>query len=80
MDLTPEDIRKLAKMTLANRPEDMTCEEWVHRVGEYVEATHAGASTPEKLRAVEAHAEACPECMDELEALKALMTRGAGGE
>ena len=73
MKLDPEDIKKLARMTLQSRPADMTCEEWVHCVGEYVEATRDGAEPPEELRAVLVHAEDCPECMDELEALRALL-------
>lgn len=79
MKLSPEDIRKLAKMTLRTRPADMTCEEWVHAVGEFVEATRGGAEPPEELRDVLTHAEDCPECMDELEALRALLdAEGAG--
>ena len=73
MKLDPDSIKKLAKMTLASCPGDMSCEEWVHLVGEYVEATHGGAPTPEKLRAVETHAQDCPECMDELDALRELL-------
>ena len=72
MKLTPEDIKRLAKLTLATRPEELSCEDWLHAVGEYVERDRDGVAPCERMQAVARHAELCPECADELEALKEL--------
>ena len=71
MELDPETIRKLAKMTLETKPKEISCEDWLHRVGEYVEA--GGAKLDERLEVVERHASECPSCQEELEALKGLL-------
>lgn len=73
MPLDPETIRKLARMTLESRPEGVSCSDWIHRVGEYVEATRRGAALDERLREVERHAALCPTCGEELAVLRALL-------
>ena len=73
MELDPETIRKLAKMTLETKPEEISCEDWVHRVGEYVEATRKGETLDARLRVVEQHGKDCRSCGQELEALKAVL-------
>ena len=73
MKLNADEIKKLAKMTLATKPESMSCEDWMHLVGEYVECAHRGDAPSDELLAVKQHAEDCPECMDELEALQDLL-------
>lgn len=72
MKLTPEDIRRLAKMTLATCPSGIDCEDWIHAVGEYVELHNSGQPLSDRMRAVAKHAELCPHCADELEVLKEL--------
>ena len=72
MKLDPETIRKLARMTLETRPEEISCEDWVHRVGEYVEAA-GKEELGERLRVVERHAAKCTSCAEELAALRALL-------
>jgi predicted alpha/beta hydrolase family esterase len=73
MPLDPDTIRKLARMTLETRPEELTCDEWVHCVAEYVEVTHRGGALDERLRIVAAHAEGCRTCAEELEVLRGLL-------
>jgi len=73
MALDPEKIRKLARMTLELRPEGICCGEWIHLVGEYVEARHGGGELDERLLVVERHAKACRSCAAELEALQRLV-------
>lgn len=51
----------------------LSCDDWIHRVGEYVEATRRGAALDERLRLVEQHAAECASCQKELEALRALL-------
>ena len=77
MKLSPEDIRKLAKMTLEARPAEVSCEDWIHMVGEYVEGSKGGADlTEERMRTVWQHAKDCAPCMDELHALEGLLADG----
>lgn len=73
MQLDPETIRKLAKLTLETKPEEINCEDWIHRVGEYVERTRRGEPLDERLRVVEQHGQQCRSCGEELEALRALL-------
>jgi len=73
MKLDPETIRKLAKLTLETKPDEITCDDWVHRVGEYVEATERGEELEERLRVVEAHTVQCTHCAEELEALREIL-------
>ena len=73
MALDPEKIRKLARMTLAMRPEGIGCGDWIHLVGEYVEATRSGRALDERLLVVEKHAKVCRPCADELALLRKLV-------
>lgn len=73
MKLDPEIIRKLAKQTLDIRPGGINCEDWIHRVGEYIESSRSGAPIDERLAVVERHAAECPACTRELDALKKLI-------
>ena len=74
MKLDPEEIRRIAKITLDAKPEYVTCDDWIHMVGEYVEAAQSGADrSSERLRRVWEHARDCPPCMDELRALEKMM-------
>jgi len=73
MQLDPETIRKLAKLTLETKPDELSCDDWVHRVGEYIEATKNGVELSERLLLVERHAADCKSCAEELDALRALL-------
>jgi len=79
MPLDPETIRRLAKLTLETKPTELSCEDWIHRVGEYVEATRRGAPLDERLRLVERHAAECASCEEELATLRTLLEEGASG-
>lgn len=73
MSLDPETIRRLARMTLESRPEELTCDEWIHRVAEYVEATRRGTELDARLKIVAEHASGCRTCAEELEVLRTLV-------
>ena len=77
MKLDPEIIRRLARLTLDTKPDELSCEDWIHRVGEYVEATRSGTKLDDRLRLVERHAAECPSCERELETLRKLLEDGA---
>ena len=73
MQLDPETIRKLAKLTLETKPDEISCDDWVHRVGEYVEASQRGEDLDERLKVVDTHAEHCKSCAEELDALRGMI-------
>ena len=73
MELDPETIRKLAKLTLETKPDEISCDDWVHRVGEYVEARRRGDTLDARLQVVDKHAEHCASCAEELDALREML-------
>lgn len=70
MKLSKEQLEALAKATLATRPEEIDCDEWLARVGRFLEHEASGAPLPSDLLAVAQHLEVCPECDEELDALR----------
>lgn len=73
MKLDPEDIRRLARFTLQSKPEELSCDDWVHMVGEFVEAEKTGGELSERHQLVAKHVEACGTCAQELETLRDLL-------
>lgn len=73
MQLDPETIRKLAQLTLQTKPDELSCDDWVHMVGEYVEATTRGESLDERQQLVARHAGDCVSCKRELDVLRDLL-------
>jgi hypothetical protein len=73
MKLDPQDIRRLARFTLESKPADLSCDDWLHMVGEFVEAERSGAGLNERHQLVARHVEACGACAQELEALRELL-------
>jgi len=73
MKLNPEDIRRLARFTLEAKPDELTCDEWLHRVGEYAEADASNGPRDERHEQVARHVDACPSCAEELEVLRQLL-------
>ncbi len=73
MKLDPDTIRKLAKITLETKPEGLSCDEWVHLVGEYIEAKKQPSPLDPRLAQVAEHAEGCAHCEEELRMLQELL-------
>lgn len=69
MELGPEQWRELARAILATRSEEISCDEWLERVGAYLELVLQGRPIPDALRPVGEHSASCPECAEEFEAL-----------
>ena len=70
MTLGNEECRELARALLATRPEELDCDEWLDRVGLYLDLVEAGRPVPESLRPVEEHLRLCPECAEEYAAMR----------
>ena len=83
MTLGDEEYRELARALLATRPEEIDCDQWLDRVGLYLDLIEAGRPIPESLRSVEEHLNLCPDCAEEYaamrEALGELGGSGSGG-
>ena len=80
MTLGDEEYRELARALLATRPEEIDCDQWLDRVGMYLDLTEAGRPIPESLRPVEEHLRLCPECAEEYAAMReALGELGGSG-
>ena len=83
MTLGNEEYRELARALLATRPEEIDCDQWLDRVGLYLDLIEAGRPIPESLRPVEVHLNLCPDCAEEYaamrEALGELGGSGSGG-
>ncbi len=73
MKLNPDDIRRLAKFTLESGPDEVTCEQWLHMVGEYVEAEQRGEADGPAHAQVAKHVAACTHCAEELALLRELL-------
>lgn len=76
--LTADQLRDLAGMLHKTRPVELSCEEWLDRVGGYADARLAGRLPPEGADLVEHHLDLCPECREEYEALLAALRAGPG--
>ena len=63
-------VAQLAEAALDSRPDDITCDEWVDRVGSLVEAMARGGDLPEALEVVARHSQLCPHCAEEFDALR----------
>jgi hypothetical protein len=74
--LTDDQLRELTGVLQQTRPEELTCEEWLHHVGGYAEAIAAGLPVPLGSELIEHHLAICPECKEELDALVAVLRAG----
>ena len=79
MQLDPETIRKLARLTLETKPEGISCDDWIHRVGEYIEARRRGDALEERLLVVERHGYECESCGEELATLESILEEDGEG-
>ena len=69
MKLDKQKLARLAEMTLNTRPDEISCDDWLELVSEYLEAVKTGKDIPDRLTEVRRHADTCPECAEELRAL-----------
>ena len=74
--IAADQLRSLAGLLLNTRPDELTCEEWLDRVGGYAEAVAAGLPAPAGSVRVEQHLTLCAECREEFEALVAALRAG----
>jgi hypothetical protein len=69
MSFTRDDLLKLLEMIEVTTAEEIDCDEFLERVGAYVERLDPDAEPPPGYEDVVQHLRICPECLEELEAL-----------
>ncbi|MDX1578631.1 MAG: hypothetical protein R3266_09100 [Gemmatimonadota bacterium] len=69
MSRVDRELRELLELVLATAPEEIDCDEFLHRVAAAFEGTGAGSDLPPELDAVSQHLDVCPECREEYDAL-----------
>jgi hypothetical protein len=78
MNLSPDELRELAKYVLQTRPDEIGCDDWLRYAPRYADLVAASRPAPEPLRKAAEHLDQCPECAEEFRAcLDALKEEGA---
>ena len=74
LKLTKDQLPIFMEMLHQTRSDELTCEEWLDRVGAYAEAMAAGLPAPPGTELVEHHLALCWECREEFDALLAALS------
>ncbi len=70
MEIDPQGLQKLLKLTANTCEHELTCEESGELVHRYVEFRVTGTGPlPAELRGVEQHLSVCPDCVEIVEAV-----------
>ncbi|MEM6798956.1 MAG: hypothetical protein AAF589_05530 [Planctomycetota bacterium] len=77
--LNAEQVRVLMQVLELTEDEELTCDECLPRLAELVEQELAGKEPGDAMRLVEAHLAICPECVEELDALREAIRALADG-
>ncbi len=75
MKPTREQLRELLRVVAATEPQEIDCEEFLARVGAYLEGMKPTGEPPAELRQVAQHLEICSECREEFDVLVDVYTR-----
>ena len=70
MALRPQQAEALLEMVLGTRDQEMTCDECLAEIAEFVEVQLTRAPLSDALQAVQAHLERCHDCTDEYQVLR----------
>lgn len=70
MALRPEQAKALIEMVMGTRDQEMTCDECVADIAEFVEVQLTGKPLSEALQAVQEHLDRCRDCTDEYHVLR----------
>lgn len=69
MNPTRSQIRELLRTVVATEAREIDCDEFLARVGAFLENLSRGSGPPPELRLVAQHLKICSECREEFEAL-----------
>lgn len=70
MALSPEQAKALIEMVTGTRDEEMTCDECLAAIAEFVEVQLTGTPLSDALQAVQDHLDRCHDCTDEYHVLR----------
>ncbi len=70
MALSPEQAKALIEMVPGTRDEEMTCDECLADIAEFVEVQLTGTPLSDALQAVQDHLDRCHDCTDEYHVLR----------
>jgi predicted anti-sigma-YlaC factor YlaD len=70
MALRPEQAKALIEMVMGTRDREMTCDECVADIAEFVEVQLTGKPLSVALQAVQEHLDGCHDCTDEYHVLR----------
>ena len=69
MKPTRAQLQELLRVVEATEPREIDCEEFLARVGAFLEGLERGGEPPPELRLVSQHLEICSECREEFDAM-----------
>jgi hypothetical protein len=69
MNLEPATLKRMVRVVLSTRPDEVGCEECFEELDRFVEMTLAGKDAAEAMPLVHDHLERCRDCREEFEAL-----------
>jgi hypothetical protein len=70
MALSPEQAKALIEMVTVTRDQEMTCDECLADIAEFVEVQLTGTPCSDALQAVQDHLDRCHDCIDEYHVLR----------
>lgn len=74
MKINDEQVQTLLLMLSHTKDEELDCGQCMQHMAEFVETSLAGKSIPAGLKSIDEHLEACGECNEEFEFLKAALS------
>jgi len=69
MKPTHAQLEELSRWIAATAPGEIDCEEFLARIGAFLESRERGATLPPESREMSRHLELCEECCEEFEVL-----------
>ncbi len=71
MNPNHEQLRELLRIIAATEPAEIDCNEFLNRVGSFLELSERGQKLPPEFDEISQHLTVCPECREEYETLVA---------
>lgn len=78
--LRPEQLKQMARMVAATRPDEIGCDECFEQLDRFAELHLAGKNAAEALPLVQDHLDRCGDCREEFEALLIALQAEKEGE
>lgn len=69
MNLEPAALKRMVRVVLSTRPDEIGCDECFDQLDRFVEMKLAGKNVAEAMPLVQDHLERCRDCREEFEAL-----------